>query len=212
MIPLRIVETERDDFEGPIVELWRDDEFVGQVFWDGEMTIVQIYPSGDGDVHDLPAADLHRVLDTAERIVEPFGFEQGDFVELRREVSERTEGSDAGDEGVERLTTEFDSLAVYRAEEGEGFFPRDVAERFIRRCDELALAVVEMEGFDLEGGQLKPRPGLELMIRPESMMSWPEFRAYANARAADTLAGWPQRETMVLAFVIQQPDGDTIVA
>ena len=50
MIPLRIVETEREDFDGPIVELWRDDEFIGMVFWDGETSVVQVYPSKDGDV------------------------------------------------------------------------------------------------------------------------------------------------------------------
>jgi hypothetical protein len=212
MIPLRIVETERDDFEGPIAELWRDDDFIGQVFWDGETTIVQIYPASDGDVHDLPVADLLRVLDTAERIVDPLAFDQGDFVQLRQDLSSRTGDRDTGDEGTNQLMAEFDPLAAYRAEEGEGFFPRDVSERFISRCEELALAVVEMEGFDLEDGQLKPRPGLELMIRPESMMTWPEFRAYANARAADTLASWPRRESLVFAFVIQQPDGESIVA
>jgi len=212
MIPLRIVETEREDFEGPIVELWRDDDFVGQVFWDGETTIIQIYPAGDGDVHDIPIQDLHRVLDTAERIVDPLALEDDDFEELRQDLSARPGGADSGDEGTNQLMAEFDSLATYRAEEGEGFFPRDVAERFIKRCEELALVVVEMEAFDLEDGKLKPRPGLELMIRPESMMSWPEFRAYANARAADTLASWPRRESLVFAFVIQQPDGESIVA
>lgn len=211
MIPLRIVETERDDFDGPIAELWRDEEFVGQVFWDGETTIVQIYPAGE-DVHDIPVQDLLRVLDTAERIVDPMAFEEGEFEDLRQDLSGRLGGADTGDQGTTQLMAEFDPLAAHRADEGEGFFPREVAERFISRCEELALAVVELEGFDFEHGELKPRPGLELMIRPESVMSWPEFRAYANARAADTLASWPRRESLVFAFVIQQPDGESIVA
>ena len=29
MLPLRIVETDREGFDEPIVELWRDDDFVG---------------------------------------------------------------------------------------------------------------------------------------------------------------------------------------
>ena len=68
MIPLRIVETEREDFDGPIVELWRDDDFVGMVFWDGEAAVVQIYPDEDGDVHDLEIRELLQTLDTAERM------------------------------------------------------------------------------------------------------------------------------------------------
>ena len=53
MLPIRIIETEREDFDGPVVELWRDDDFIGFVFWDGESTILQVYPDGDGDVHDI---------------------------------------------------------------------------------------------------------------------------------------------------------------
>ena len=52
MYPLRIVETDRDGFDQTVVELWREDEFVGMVFWDGSVPVVQIYPAGD-DVHDL---------------------------------------------------------------------------------------------------------------------------------------------------------------
>ena len=44
------------------------------------------------------------------------------------------------------------------------------------------------------------------------MMSWSEFRTYANATAADTLRIWPSRSSLVVAFVIQQPDAETIVA
>ena len=69
MIPIRIVETEREDFDEPVVELWMANEFVGMVFWDGTSTIVQIYPAADGDVHDLEMRDLFRALEMAERIV-----------------------------------------------------------------------------------------------------------------------------------------------
>ena len=56
MIPIRIVETDRDDFDQPVVELWRDDEFIGMVFWDEDTTFVQIYPDDDGDVKDIELA------------------------------------------------------------------------------------------------------------------------------------------------------------
>ena len=206
MYPLRIVETEREGFEQTVVELWRENEFVGMVFWDGSATVVQIYPAGD-DVHDLDLNDLLRTLDTAQRIVDPFAFEQVDgLIELR------TAGWEGEDPAITALVTEFDPQAVHRSEDGEGFLPVPVAAAFIDRCQELGLAVVEMEGFDLISGELKGRPGLELMIRPpDAAISFQEFCSRANETAAVTLAKWPQRDSMVIAFVVQQADGETIV-
>ena len=76
MIPIRIVETEREGFDEPVVELWMENEFVGMVFWDGSSTIVQIYPAADDDIHDLEMRDLFRALEMAERIVDPLAFDQ----------------------------------------------------------------------------------------------------------------------------------------
>jgi hypothetical protein len=229
MIPLRIVETERADFDQPVVELWRDDEFVGMVFWDDDTPVVQIYPDDDGDVKDLDVRELIRVLDMAEQIVSPVA-DASEFSELRASFGIRSaEPEEEGEgEAVEEaedqdrweadhpatmtLLDEFDPQVVHRTSDGEGFFPRSVAEEFIKRCDELDLAVVEMEGFDLEGAVLVPRPNLDLVVRVQGPTSWDVFRPAANARALDTLLDWPSRSTLVVAFVFQQPDGDTIVA
>lgn len=218
MIPIRIVETEREGFDEPVVELWMENDFVGMVFWDGASTVAQIYPTGDGDVHDLELRELFRVLEIAERIVDPMGFEQVEgLIDLgsgRAQAKREAQGDDWSEEdpATVELLTEFDPLASFRSAEGEGFFPRDTAERFVRRCDELRLAVVEMEGFDLVGDELKARPGLELVNRPQPVMSAAEFCSHANATALDHLIGWPRRESLVVAFVVQQPDGETIVA
>ena len=71
MIPLRIIESERDGFDEPVVELWRDDDFIGMVFWDGDLAVVQVYSDEDGDVFDLGATELLRVVELAEAIVTP---------------------------------------------------------------------------------------------------------------------------------------------
>ncbi len=140
MIPIRIVETEREDFDEPVVELWMDKEFVGMVFWDGSSTIVQIYPAGDEDVHDLEMRDLFRALEMAERIVDPLAFDQVEgLVQLGggRAQAKREEPEDdwsEEDPSTVELLSEFDPLAAFRSEDGEGFFPKDVAERFVRRC------------------------------------------------------------------------------
>jgi hypothetical protein len=221
MLPLRIVETEREDFDEPVVEIWMEDEFVGMVFWDGSATVVQIYPSGEDDVHDLDVRDLFRVLEMAEKIVDPLAFDEVDgLIQLggARAQAKREEQDESEDDWSDEdpatvdLLSEFDPLAAFRSEDGEGFFPRDVAERFVRRCDELRLAVVEMEGFDLVAGELKARPGLELVVRPQPVMSATEFYLHANATALDHLDGWPRRGSLVVAFVVQQQDGETIVA
>lgn len=209
MIPITLVETERDDFEGPVVELWRGGSFVGMVFFDGSSTIVQIYPDGDDDVHDLEVGELQVVLDTAVRIVDPSALDE-DLAELREAAKpDEWEGEHPA---TAELLAEFDDRAIHRTDDGEGFFKRRTASSFIARCEELDLAVVEMEGFDLVDGELRPDAGMELAVTPQSMMTWSEFRTYANATAASKLADWPEREDLVIAFVFQQPDTEIIVA
>lgn len=209
MLPIKLIETERDDFEGPVVEFWRADEFIGMAFFDGETPIVQIYPSADGDVHDLDIHEIQGLFDMAVRMVDPLAFDEG--MEALREELHGTEAS-AEHQATAALLGEFDDQALHRTEDGEGFFSKEVAGRFVAKCEELDLAVVEMEGMDFIGGKLIPRPGLDLTITPQSMMSWPEFRTYANATAQDSLRSWTARPSVIFAFVIQQPDAETIVA
>jgi len=209
MIPIRMVETDREDF-GPVVELWRDDEFIGMVFHDGDITVAQIYPDSDGDVHDLDVANLMQVLELADQIVDPRAFDD-DLAGLRAEASGEAEWEQEHPATVE-LVTEFDPQATYRSEDGEGFFAAAVALAFIKRCEELDLAVVELEGFDFDGSELHARPGLELVVRPQEVMGWGQFRMFANGRALESLTDWATRDTLVFAFVVQQPDGETFVA
>ncbi|MCP3995929.1 MAG: hypothetical protein GY722_12830, partial [bacterium] len=160
MLPLRIVETDRPEFEEPVVELWRDDEFIGMVFWDGEESIVQIYPDRDGGVHDIETGDLFRVLDMAVRIVTPLDrqeVEEGDYLEEYNASVPEGEWDEELPE-TRALTAEFDSRVVFRAEDGEGFYNRDAVLDLVGRCEELGLAVIEVDGFDLEGSVLIPRP------------------------------------------------------
>ncbi len=211
MLPIQMVETERDDFEGTIVEMWRGDDFICMVFWDGETPIVQFYPDGEGDVQDLDVREIQQLLDTALQIIDPAAFDD-DFASLRDAVAVAAEESSDVHPATAALLAEFDGRAVYRSGDGEGFFRRGDAEAFIEKCEELDLGIVEMEGFDLEGAKLIPRPQLNLIVTPQKMMSWSEFRTFANATAANTLRVWPSRSSLVVAFVLQQPDAETIVA
>jgi hypothetical protein len=209
MLPIRLIETEREDFDGPIVELWRDDSFVGMVFWDGEVPVAQFYPDGDGDVHDLDVRELQLLLDTAMRIVDPTAFDE-EMQELRSVAG----GEAWGDEhpATVDLLAEFDDLATFRTDDGEGLFTPTVGASFISRCAELDLAVVEMEGVDLVDDEVRTREGLDLEVPMQPMMTWSEFRTFANTTAQRTLSEWPDDPSLVIAFVFQQPDGQTIVA
>ena len=217
MLPLRIVESDRDEFDQPVVEIWRDNEFVGMVFWDDELAVLQVFPDVDGDVYDLDLTDLFRVLSLAEAIVTPeeFRIQESEFggVEIEAQRHEETDdGWEDEDPAAVALVTAFDPLAKHRSSDGEGFFPRQVAFDFISRCSELDLAVVEMEGFDFDGFVLKPRPQLVLGVSLPGSDNWKVFRPAANALVLDTLSEWPARSSLVVAFVVQQPDGETFVA
>ena len=210
MLPIRLIETERDDFDGPVVELWREDDFVGFVFWDGEATILQIYPDGEGDVHDLDVAELQMLLDTATRIVDPDAFDT-EMDELRSAASAATEWGDEHPATVELLAA-FDARAVHRTEDGEGFFEHSVAAAFIDRCEELDLAVTEMDGLTHDGDSVTSVEGRSLEVPDQPMMTWSEFRTFANRTAHQTLAQWTPEPGSVVAFVFRQPDGEDIVA
>jgi hypothetical protein len=214
MLPLRIVETDRPEFDEPVVELWRDDDFVGMVFWDGEETIVQIYPDNDGDVHDLEIGDLIRVLDMAVRIVTPEDRLDEEEEEYLREYNAMEPEGEWDEEAAETnaLTADFDERVVYRADDGEGFYDRATALELVERCEQLHLAVVEMDGFDLQGSQLTHRPELGIYVDAPAGIDWSTRAAAANAQTRAALDAWPDIDSLVATFVIQQRDGESFIA
>ncbi|MBA2337414.1 MAG: hypothetical protein H0V96_06620 [Acidimicrobiia bacterium] len=209
MIPMRVVETMRDGFDEPVVELWRDDEFIGMVFWDEDTAVVQIYGDDDGDVKDLDVRELLRVLDVAESIVSPYAMSDPGSVAA---AGEPGDGWQDEDPATLALAEGFDHRARHRSDDGEGFFSTEDAEALIRRCDELDLAVVEMEAFELGDDQLTALAGQTLHIELDGSTPWNVFRPTANARATDTLLDWDPDPTTVVAFVIALPSGETFVA
>ncbi len=210
MIPLRLTEKDHEDFDEPIVELWRENEFVGYVFWDDDTPIVQVFQDAEGDPFDLDLRDFQRILEMADQIVSPDMFSEDELDDLRTRVQAAQDGEPDNDV-IENLTAEFDDQASFRNEDGEGFFSKKVAEALITRCDELDIAVVEMEGFDYENRVLSPRPNLNLLVRGAPGDEWNLFRPEANTRATTTLGDWPSRSTIVVAFVVQLSNGESIV-
>lgn len=215
MIPIRIVEKDHEDFDEPVVELWRDNDFIGYVFWDEDLAVVQFYTDRDGDPFDLDLNDVQRVLDMATQIVvpEPFG-EDPELATLSQRIAAATEPEadwDDEDHRIVELSREFDGRAAHRDMDGEGFFHREDADALIARCEGLGLAIVEMEGLDWDGRSLTPRPDLHVVIESQPGADWQAFRPQANATATSRLALWPSRRSLVVSFVVQLPDGSTRV-
>ncbi len=184
------------------------------VFWDGEESIVQIYPDRDGDVQDLETSDLLRVLDMAVRIVTPldqFAEDEGEYLEAFNATVPEGEW-DEELPATRALTTEFDDQVVFRAEDGEGFYGRNVILEMVDRCEELGLAIVEVDAFDLEGSVLIPRPELGVFVDAPAGLDAGVRAAAANAQVKTAVAAWPSRPSLVGALVIQQPDGESFVA
>ena len=184
------------------------------VFWDGEESVVQIYPDRDGDVHDLATGDLLRVLDMAVRIVTPldqFSEDEGEYLEAYNATIPEGEW-DEELPSTRTLTSEFDDRVVFRAEDGEGFYGRDVVLEMVDRCEHLGLAVIEVDAFDLEGSVLIPRPELGVFVSAPAGLDPSVRAAAANAQVKDAVSAWPSRPSLVAALVIQQPDGESFVA
>ena len=87
------------------------------------------------------------------------------------------------------LAEEFDGRAAPHPGR-EGFFAWDDADALVRRCDQLDLTVLELEGFDLVAGRLEPLPEQKLFTAVDGSLEWAGFRAAANARATDALLDW----------------------
>lgn len=209
-------ETTPEGWDDPVVELWDDDEFVGQVYFDGVDVMTQIYPTPDGEPRVFEVAELLRVVELAAKVIEPD--DASDFADLRSALGVepgdgddgKAVGDDLGPVGV--LADAFDDAAAHRGEEDEGFYPRTAAAAMVGRCNDLDLAVVNLEGFDLEDGYVEPAKGYAVDIgKAHRGEPWPTFRAGCNVQAEAVLEGWPVRPTFVIAVEIQDRDGEIFV-
>lgn len=203
---LRLQEDDVAGFDEPVVRLWWDKEFVGQVYWDGDEVVVQIYSDDDGEPFDISLGPLARALVEAEQIVNPNWEDQ-----LEDEASADVEDTDI--EETIQLVGEFDARAVHRSHGGEGYFDKTTALEFIDRCDELHLGVTNVEGFDFQGRTLKSRPSLIAQFKPNTASTdWADIAEDLNDQAREVVSRWSDRDTLVVAFVVMEPTGESFIA
>ena len=72
--------------------------------------------------------------------------------------------------------------------------------------------MTEMDGLVFDGVTVEAISGASMEIPDQPMMTWSEFRSFANRTAQRTLTDWGDPDGFVVAFVLRQPDGDEIVA
>ena len=72
--------------------------------------------------------------------------------------------------------------------------------------------VYQVACFNHWQGELSADASLMVAVQDQPMMTWSQFRAFANTSAQHALGMWPSRDSLVVAFVFQQPDSEAIVA
>ena len=85
-------------------------------------------------------------------------------------------------------------------------------EPCVNKCADRDLAVTECEALAFDGQGVTPRPDLVLEVPDQEMMTWSQFRTFANSTVLNALTTWPDTDDLVFAFVFRQPDGEDIVA
>lgn len=199
MSDLHAVETEPEDWDGPVVELVEEDRVVGRAYLEDGVMLAEFFPDEDGETWAFEVADLQRVLDTAAAML-GLTDSEGDTTAVPQEHP------------VDRLATEFDAAASRRGAEDEGFYPVPVAGRMITACDALDLAMVNLEAFTVTHDDLVPVPGHAIAIGDaHAGEPWPTFIAGCNVQAQAVLERWISRGDLLVAVEVADRDGDRYV-
>jgi hypothetical protein len=206
----RIYVSERDDpdWPDPVVDLIYQGRCVAMAYARDNGLFVEFIADAEPDAFDL--AQLQHALDVAAAIL------GGGYVPV--------EAPDAGPSPVEALAADFDARAVHRGPEDEGFYPADAAAQMVRRCGEVGLAVVSLEGFTVRrhyedqgpgsaaGSTIDPVAGCASDIgdayRGEP---WAVFQAGCNTKAAALLERWPRRPNFAVALEVEDSSGERYV-
>jgi len=196
----RIYVSERDDpdWPDPVVDLLADGRYVGMAYTRDDRLHVEFLPSPEPCAFDL--TELQRALDVAAAIL------SGGYENLEAPAQE------GGSSGIDALAAEFDPLAVRRGPEDEGFYPTDVAAQIVRRCGDLGLAVISLEGVAVHSAMVDPVAGCSSDIgdayRGEP---WAAFLAGCNTKASALLERWPHRSSFAVAFEVEDDAGEQYV-
>jgi hypothetical protein len=184
----------------PIVELIEEGRLVGYAYLDDGQLFAEFLPDEEGDPWAFDMDDLQRILDAARAMLEP------------EPEPDSTAPGAGGEHPVDALAAEFDTGAVRRGEEDEGFYPVATVARIFDRCAELDLAVVSLEGFQVHPDWIEPVPGHSVdMGDAHDGEPWPTFKAGCHVQGMAVLEKWGRRPGLVVALEVGDRDGDRFV-
>jgi hypothetical protein len=203
MSDLHAREASSAEWDGQVVELVEEGRVSGIVYLDGESLFAEFSPDTDGEAWAFDVGDLQTALDTAAAMLLP----QGTSI-----LTDAPTPTGDVEHPVDRLATEFDDKAAHRGEEDEGFYPLPVAVNILRACEALALALVSVEGFRIEGGRPNPIAGMSVDTgKAHDGEPWPVFLAGCNIQAMALLERWAREPSLVLALEVGDSDGERYV-
>lgn len=199
MSDLRAREASSEEWDQPVVELVEDDRVVGLAYVDDDVMYVEFSPDEDGEPWAFEVADLQRTLDTAAIMLLP------DPAQVLAADTRR----DDDEHPVDVLAAEFDSRAVHRGTEDEGFYPLPIAARLVQRAEVLGLAVVTMEGCRIESGFVTPVRGTKVDLgEAHAGEPWPTFLAGCNVQAMAHLERWVNEPDLVVSIEVGDDEGE----
>lgn len=200
MSDLRAREASPEDWDDQVVELVEDGRVVGIVYLDDNALFAEFSPDEDGDAWAFEVADLQTALDTAAAMLLPEGHSM---------LGPSSAPTDEDEHPVDVLAAEFDSKAVHRGAEDEGFYPPQVVGRLVQRAEVLGLAVVSLEGCKLEAGEVSPLTGLSVNLgEAHEGEPWPMFLAGCSVQAMALVERWAREPGLVLSVEVGDDDGE----
>lgn len=199
MSDLTARESSRPGWDGIVVDLIEDGGLVGYVYEDDGVVYAEMLPDEEGDAWAFEVADLQRALDVAIAMLAP---------DLATEPAPAPGAPDP----LSVIASEFDSTALRRGPDDEGFYPLDAVLALGRRAAEVGLALASLEGFTLHEEGETPVAGCEAdLADAHAGEPWPTLVAGCAVQAEALLEKWPRRRDFAVALELMDPSGERFV-
>jgi len=200
MSDLHAKERHDPEWGGSVADLIEEDRVVGIAYYEDGGLFAEFFPDEDGNPWVFEAADLQRALDTAVAMLGP------------EESAPATALGVEGQHPVDVLAMQFDSLAMRRGPEDEGFYPLPVAAGIVAACAQLGLAVVYLEGVTVHAEGVDPVAGHKAELgKTNAGAPFALFQAECNTQAAALLEHWPRQGDFGVSIEVQDSAGEQFV-
>lgn len=199
MSDLTARESSRPGWDGLVVDLVEDGGLVGYAYEDDGVVYVEMLPDEEGDAWAFEVTDLQRALDTAIAMLAP-------------DLAHQPAPAPGAPDPLDVIASEFDSMALRRGPDDEGFYPLEAVLAITRRAADLGLAVASVEGFTLHEEGETPVAGCAADLgAAHAGEPWATLVAGCAVQAEALLEKWPRRRDFAVALEVMDPSGERFV-